>query len=163
MSVQELQVIVREWVLASTFPPSIVMVCIFLLVVRREFRWRHYNEHHWYGTLKVQAAVSMATLMFGIAMRATWVWMLLWSYTHPQFAHWRGFVERFWWVDIVAGALTLIGSLCTIRVFTPYELNLAPFYRRPWIIAAILDLVFLSVIHAGDPVVTEILWMLEPS
>ena len=135
-------VIIREWVLGETFMVTACMVVVFVVFVflrARDLDYRIFSVE-FYSSDWTRAAIGLITFLTGVSLRAVWVWMLLWSYERYGKT---GIVEGWWPLDIVAGALTIVGGLCIIREFTPADWNKWALWRRPWVMCLILTSIFL--------------------
>lgn len=141
-----INIIIREWVLGVTFMLTSCMAVMFIVFLLT--RAKEYN----YGTLYVEfyksewarAAIGLTAFIAGVSMRAAWVWMLLWDYERYGKSD---RITAYWPIDILAGALTIVGGLCVIREFTPSEWNKWPIWRRPWVLSALLTSAFLAIVH----------------
>lgn len=139
-------VIIREWVLGETFMVTGCMVLVFMIFVvmrAKDLRYQIFTSE-FYGSKWTRASIGLITFMTGVSLRAGWVWALLWSYERNGITNG---VTSYWPLDIVAGALTIIGGLCVIREFTPDDWNYWPFWRRPWMLSLEVTFSFLVVVH----------------
>src|SRR5215472_7527430 len=104
MSDQYAQVAVREWVLSLSLPLTLSMLVVMLCVVWIRLRELgialKFYESEWN-----RAAIALIVFMTGVGLRVAWVWVLLREYLHE---HKTTVIERFWWVDLVGGVLTVI-------------------------------------------------------
>jgi hypothetical protein len=142
-----MQVLVREWVLGESFVLTLCMLVIFLanivVYARRKPEggiWHLY----WAQSDWMRAAIALTTFLAGISMRAMWVWALLWKWTH---GHHVETIEKLWFIDVIAGLLTIIGGVLVVREFTPSEWSDWPLWRRPWFAALYLTIIFMVGAH----------------
>jgi len=138
MSDQYAQVAVREWVLSLSLPLTLSMLVVMLCVVWIRLRELgialKFYESEWN-----RAAIALIVFMTGVGLRVAWVWVLLREYLHE---HKTTVIERFWWVDLIGGVLTVIGGLCVIREFSPRSWG-----SWPWIGAAAVTAGWTVAVH----------------
>lgn len=136
----EIQMIVREYVLAATLILGLCMLVVFfgaVLLRVKSWGWRNLRRNEW-----GRAAIGLEIFMLGVTVRAGWAWALLWNYERAGKTY---LVGEYWWVDVAAGVLTIVGGLCVVREFAPREWK--PLGISPWVLAAIATTVFVVGVH----------------
>lgn len=102
-----MNLIVREWVALASAVSLTCVVAMFLWNLAPRLR-----RPGFYAKPEVRGSIALSVLLTGQALRLDWVWPLLRGFVRPgQFAA----APELWMVDIVAGVITVIGSMCVVR------------------------------------------------